>query len=34
MFLKAYVNENETIVKVLRTADYLGMIKFHDKFIN
>lgn len=22
------------VIKLLRTADYLGMIRFHDKFIN
>jgi hypothetical protein len=32
--MKSYINDNEIIIKVLRTADYLGMIKFHDKYIN
>lgn len=33
-FLMAHINDNDTIVKLLRTADYLGMGNFHDKFIN
>ena len=34
LLLKKYINDNDIVVKLLRTADYLGMVGFHNKFIN